>query len=378
MDIMKPLLNMDEAVKYHYEQFPPLQIDYSQLISPGFKASDAIARYDQMLKNMHNSEIFLAPLRNQEAVISSRMEGTVSTMEEILKYEADQSDGDLSKFNHRTETIETFLYSKTLKKAQQWVEEKKPINSFLIRSLHEELLSYGRGANFSPGQFKSEQNYIADKIQKKILFIPISPEKLVDGLENLFDYMENNNEQSLIKTAVSHLEFEALHPFKDGNGRIGRMLITLFLWKSGTISAPHFYISGYLEEQRNRYLALMRNVSATNDWTSWCVFFLEALEKQAIRNLMVSESISQLYEEMKIKFRELLGTQWCISALDFIFTNPVFRNNKFTSSSGIPASTATKFTRIMLDNKMLKQIAEPSGRRPGLYAFEPLMEILKV
>jgi hypothetical protein len=108
-----------------------------------------------------------------------------------------------------------------------------------------------------------------------------------------------------------------------------------------------------------------------------CIF-LEALEKQAIRNLMVSESIRQLYEEMKIKFRDLLGTQWCISALDFIFTNPVFRNNKFTSSSGIPASTAAKFTRVMLDNKMLKQIGEPSGRRPGLYAFDPLMEILKV
>jgi Fic family protein len=84
------------------------------------------------------------------------------------------------------------------------------------------------------------------------------------------------------------------------------MLITLFLWKSGTISAPHFYISGYLEEQRNRYLDLMRNVSVTNDWTSWCVFFLEALEKQAIRNLMVSESIRQLYEEMKIKFKMIM------------------------------------------------------------------------
>lgn len=375
---MESTLNMDGAINYHYEQFPPLKIDYSQLIMPGFKASDAIARYDQMLKNMHNSEIFLAPLRNQEAVISSRMEGTVSTMEEILKYEADQTNGDSNKSGHRVEAIETYLYSKALKHAQQWIEEKKPINSFLIRSLHKELLSFGRGAEFSPGQFKSEQNYIADKIQKKILFIPISPQQLVCGLEKLFDYMENNPEQPLIKTAVSHVEFEALHPFKDGNGRIGRMLITLFLWKSGTISAPHFYISGYLEEQRNHYLDLMRNVSATNDWTSWCVFFLEALEKQAIKNLMVSENIRQLYEEMKVKFRKLLGTQWHINALDFIFTNPVFRNNKFTSSSGIPASTAAKFTRLMLDNKILRQIGEPSGRRPGLYAFEPLMELLRV
>lgn len=365
---------MDEAIKYHYQQFPATKLDYSRLIAPLAK----IARYDQMLK-MHNNEIFLAPLRNQEAVISSRMEGTISTMEEILKYEADQSNGDpANRFNHRMEVVETYLYSKTLKQAQQWVEEKKPINNFLIRSLHKELLSFGRGADFSPGQFKSEQNYIADKIQRKILFIPISPEQLTHGLEKLFDYMENNPEQALIKTAISHVEFEALHPFKDGNGRIGRMLITLFLWKSGTISAPHFYISGYLEEQRNQYLDLMRNVSANNDRTSWCVFFLEAMEKQAIKNLIISESIRQLYEEMKINFRNLLGTQWHMSALDFIFTNPVFRNNKFTSSSGIPASTAAKFTRLMLDNKMLRQIGEPSGRRPGLYSFEPLMELLKV
>ena len=129
------------------------------------------------------------------------------------------------------------------------------------------------------------------EIEKEILFIPISPEKLQDGLDNLFKYIQKSTHPSLVKTCLTHIEFEALHPFKDGNGRIGRMLITLMLWSSGTISAPHFYISAYLEDNKSVYMDTMRNVSRDDNWENWCIFFLEAIEQQAIRNLIVSESI---------------------------------------------------------------------------------------
>ena len=253
-----------------------------------------------------------------------------------------------------------------------------PLSQHLVKTMHQQLLSFGRGAKKSPGQYKVEQNYLADKINQKVLFVPISPEKLNEGLELLFDYVEKSADPILVKTAVMHLEFEALHPFQDGNGRIGRMLITLLLWSSGTISAPHFYISGYLEENKGLYIDMMRNVSQNDDWESWCVFFLGAIEQQAVRNLQIAENIRNLYEEMKQVFSSVLSSKWSVNALDYIFTNPIFKNNKFTSKSGIPAPTAARFTRILLEKDLIRTIQESSGRRSALYAFEPLLELVRV
>jgi Fic family protein len=371
-------LNLENAVNYHYDKFPPSSIDYGRFVGPLVKATDAVARYDQMLKNMHNSEILLAPLRNQEAVISSRMEGTVSTMDEILKYEADHDAEAGNATNVRSEVIETILYQRALKATQKAMEDGYPLSQSLIKGIHQRLLSFGRGASKSPGKFKNEQNYIADKLKKNILFIPISPEKLQEGLDKLFHYIEHSAEIPMIKTGITHIEFEALHPFKDGNGRIGRMLITLMLWASATISAPHFYISAYLEDNKDRYIDIMRNVSENGDWESWCIFFLEAIEQQAVRNLTIAENISTLYEEMKIVFSDALSSKWSVNALDFVFTNPVFRNSRFTTNSGIPTASAARFTRVLLEKDLIATLEEASGRRPALYSFEPLMELVRV
>ncbi|MBT4921704.1 MAG: Fic family protein [Rickettsiales bacterium] len=370
-------LNFDKAVSYHYDQFPPKDLDYSKIVKPLSKASDAIARFDQMLKNMHNSEFLLAPLRNQEAVISSRMEGTVSTMDEILRYEADNIN-DTDNNDMRTEVRETIMYQRALKTAQGEIESGYKISEFLIRSMHAQLLSIGRGADKSPGQFKIEQNYIVDRSKRNILFTPISPEKLNDGMRDLLRFIAENDEQNLIKTALAHVEFEALHPFKDGNGRVGRMIITLMLWNAGVISAPHFYISGYFEEHKDLYIDTMKAVSEKGEWTNWCVFFLEAMEKQAISNLKIVEDIHELYENMKLIFEDKLGTKWHLRALDFIFTYPYFRNNNFTKLSGIPESTAARFARILLEENLIITLEEASGRRPALYAFEPLLKLVRI
>ncbi len=371
--------SLEKTVEYHYDKFPPTDLEYGKFVHALIRATDALARYDQMLKNMHNSEIFLAPLRNQEAVISSRMEGTLSTMDEILKYEADY-DEDVTGINKgvRSEVVETILYQRALKAAQKALEDGYPLSQSLIKGMHQRLLSFGRGADKTPGKFKHEQNYIGDKYKKKISFIPISPEKLQDGLDKLFKYIEENQHPALIKTGITHIEFEALHPFKDGNGRIGRMLITLMLWTSGSISAPHFYISGYMEENKDLYIDLMRRVSEQGDWEQWCLFFLEAVENQAIKNLDITENIRRLYEDMKSTFSDVLASKWSVNALDFAFTNPVFRNNKFTLNSGIPQATAARFTRILLENNILIPIEEASGRRAALYSFEPLMNLVRV
>lgn len=371
-------LDLENAVHYHYDKFPPTKLDYGHFVDNLIKATDAIARYDQMLKNMHNSEILLAPLRNQEAVISSRMEGTVSTMDEILKYEADHEADTADSTNVRSEVIETILYQRALKAAQGALNDGYPISQSMIKGVHQRLLSFGRGALKSPGEFKTEQNYLADKYKRKILFVPIRPEKLQDGLDVLFKYISESTEPALIKAAMTHIEFEALHPFKDGNGRIGRMLITLMLWKSGVISAPHFYVSGYFEEHKDEYIDTMRSVSETGNWEEWCSFFLRAIEQQAVRNLSIAENIRTLYENLKQTFSEVLSSKWSVTALDFVFTNPVFRNNKFTSHSGIPQATAARFTRILLDEGIIHTVEEASGRRPALYSFEPLMSLVRV
>ncbi|MFC6204073.1 Fic family protein [Psychrobacter urativorans] len=371
-------LDLTDAVTYHYDKFPPTNLNYGEFVNELIKATDAIARYDQMLKNMHNSEILLAPLRNQEAVISSRMEGTVSTMDEILKFEADYENDSTITSSVRSEVVETILYQRALKAAQEALIDGYPMSQSMLKTIHQRLLSFGRGATKSPGEFKTEQNYLADRYKRTILFVPITPERLTDGLENLFEYIESSQDPSLIKAALTHVEFEALHPFKDGNGRIGRMLITLMLWQAGTISAPYFYISGYFEENKNRYIDMMREVSQYNNWDNWCAFFLEAVEKQSIRNLKIAEDIQALYEDMKQRFADILSSKWSVIALDFVFTNPVFRNNKFTNQSGIPAATASRFTRLLLDEGIISQIEESSGRRPALYSFEPLMELVRV
>lgn len=327
---------------------------------------------------MHNSEILLAPLRSKEAVVSSRMEGTISTVDEILQYEADFGGVTDTKGMVRSDVIETNLYQKALKSAQEAINKGYPLSEYLIKSAHQELLSFGRGAKKSPGEYKIEQNYLGDKYQKNISFIPISPEKLNDGMEQLFKYINEKDEILLLKTAIAHIEFEALHPFKDGNGRIGRMLITLMLWKSGVISQPHFYISSYFEENKDLYIEKMRNVSLENNWTDWCIFFLHAIEEQSIKNLEIAENISNLYNEMKEKFREILSSQYSLNALDFVFTNPLFRNSKFINESGIPKSTAKRFPKILIEEGLLKVQDESSGTRSALYSFEPLMRLVRV
>ena len=368
--------NLSGAVNYHYGKFPPANINYSLFIQELLKATDALARYDQMLKNLHNNEILLAPLRNQEAVISSRIEGTISTMDEIMQYEADD-DGTHSP-NVRSDVVETILYQRALKNAQAALENGYTFSQSFVKQMHQQLLYLGRGAAKSPGEFKKEQNYLADHSVRKIQFIPISAEQLPVGLDQLFDYMQHNSEPPLIRTAVSHLEFEALHPFQDGNGRIGRMLITLLLWQSGLLSQPHFYISGYFEQNKDEYIEAMRNVSRNNDWNNWIKFFLIAVEKQAIHNLHIAENIKNLYEEMKTEFSELLSSKWSLTALDYIFTNPVFRNNRFVSSTKIPVPTAAIMVKKLVENGYLLQKEEAAGRRPALYSFEPLMRLVRV
>lgn len=370
--------DLSEAVNYHYDRFPPGELDLHSILKPVTAATAALARYDQMLKGMHNSEILLAPLRSQEAVVSSRMEGTISTLDEVLQYEADKEDDDGPISEHyRSEAIEVALYARAMRAAQAAMQDGQPISSWLLRAMHRDLLSVGRGSTMSPGLYKTDQNYIADRAKKKILFIPISPERLSEGMEKLIEFVNDEEYEIMIKSAIAHLEFEALHPFKDGNGRIGRILIPLLLWRFGILSQPYFYVSSYFENHRDEYIDKMRLVSSSNEWSGWIVFFMGALEAQANANLVKAEEIRGLYEDMKERFRHELSSQWSTTAVDFVFTRPIFRNNVFTGKSGIPSATAHRFVRILAEKELLSIIRSASGRRPAMYSFEPILKLIR-
>lgn len=364
------------AVEYHYGKFPPQSINTMRLLKPLSNAEAALGKYDAMLQKMHNNEILLAPLRKQEAVISSRMEGTISTLDEVLRVEAEEEDDDTGAF--RSDTLEVYGYSNAMRFAQMQIDHGRQISDSLIKEAHSILLRYGRGAKLNRGIYKSEQNYLADRLKRKVLFVPISPLKLQEGMDQLIEFMEGEEYPPLINAAISHVEFESLHPFHDGNGRIGRMLITLLLWQKGRISAPHFYISKFFEENRDQYIELMRRVSSNDEWTDWIIFFLNAIEQQAEANMTMAININSLYDEMKEVFLEILSSKYHIAALDYMFSKPVFRNNKFTRESGIPSQTAARFSRLLAEKDILRTVQPAAGRRPALYAFEPLLSLIRI
>lgn len=370
-------LNLDNAVHYHAGGFPPANLEMAALLPGLLDATDALARFDQMLSSLHNSEVFLAPLRNQEAVVSSRMEGTISTLDEILQLEAELEESDSATPEFRSEAIETLLYQRALRTAQRQMQEGQPLSATLVRSIHQQLLSFGRGASKAPGQFKTEQNYVGQRGSRRVDFVPIAPEQLSPGLDALFTLMFDDNMPALLRAALCHAEFEALHPFKDGNGRVGRMLITLMLWSEDAISAPHFYISRYFEDEKDEYIARLRAVSSHGDWTGWCVFFMQAVAEQARHNLHVASQVRDLYEAMKTRFAEVLSSKWSVNALDYMFTSPVFRNSRFTANAGIPAQSAARFSRMLLEADLLETVQEASGRRSAIYRFEPLLELVR-
>lgn len=369
--------DQSDAVRYHYGAFPPRQIDWSQLVQPLAAASAAVGRYDQMLARLHNSALLLRPLERQEAVVSSRMEGTISTLDEVLQYEAEQDDEDSFNSPARTEMLEVLLYQRAMDFARRRIADGYRIDSFLIRQVHRLLLSAGRGADLSPGELKTAQNYLADRIDRKVRFVPISPEQLAPALDSLFAYMHDPAIEIHVRTGVVHLEFEALHPFKDGNGRVGRMLIPLMLWHFGILRAPHFYVSEYFERNKAEYIERMRDVSRSGSWTAWLAFFLDGITWQANTNLAIVDEIFGLYDAMKSRIVMASGTRDAIGVLDFIFGNPVFRTSQLAAGAAMSQANAHRVVASLVDQGILRILSQGAGRRPSIYAFDDLLSIIR-
>lgn len=366
-------------VMYHTGRFPPKNIHWSELIPLLGPASAALARFDGVLAGMINPQVLLSPLTTQEAVLSSRMEGTQAEFIEVLEFEAGKQptyQNPEEKIKKEDDIYEIINYRSAIWKAEKQLK-KLPLSGRLIRNAHAELMKGVRGQNRAPGQYRKSQNWIGPlgcKIEKA-RFIPIELNKLTNGIQAWETFLNSQYDDLLVQLAIGHVEFEALHPFLDGNGRLGRMLIPLFLFHKKLLSAPTFYASEYLEAHREEYIERLLAVSRDGDWTGWCRFFLNAILNQADSNIRKAKKILALYESKKLEISELTKSQYSIRALDFIFNRPIFRSSDFVKTSEIPKPTAKRIIRVLVESNLLEIWRESSGRRPSILAFAELLNI---
>jgi Fic family protein len=324
---------------------------------------------------MPNAAILLSPLTTQEAVLSSMIEGTNVTMGEVLEIEAGISE-DLDQ-PKRDDAEEIRNYRRALNFAATAVAER-PLSPHLLREAHALLMAGVRGRDKDPGSFRKEQNWIGlwGSPIDSASFVPIPQEHLHAGLDLWASYAASRSEpDALVQLAIMHAEFEALHPFKDGNGRLGRMIIPLFLFERRILSGPNFYMSGYLEARRDEYIERLRAISRDGEWTGWISFFLIGLTEQASENQAKAQMIVSLHQRMQHEIAERTRSQFAARAVDFIFSNPVFSSVHFIERSQIPRESALRILRVLREAEVLQVVRAGAGRRTTVYGYAQLISI---
>lgn len=363
------------TVHYHLGEFPPQELDWPRLIPLIGPANAGLARYDGLLSAIPNAQVLLSPLTTQEAVLSSKIEGTHVTIGEVLQIEAgDEPEG--TQQPKRDDAEEVLNYRRAMRACTLEMRDR-PLSQQILRTAHHELMQGVRGLDKSPGSYRTEQNWIGPPRCpiEEASFVPVPLEQLQAGMDQWEAFLNCTTvADTLVQLAILHVEFEALHPFKDGNGRLGRMLLPLYLFQRGLLASPDFYMSGYLEAHRDEYLERLRAVSSDGDWTGWCAFFLEGVKQQSAANERKARAILALYDRLKTEVVDLTRSQHSIRAVDFIFQTPIFSGPMFTEYSEIPKPTAARILSLLKD-KYLKVIRQGRGSRPSYYAFTDLLNI---
>lgn len=354
------------------DQLPIANLDAGRLISALGHATDALGRYDGLLRGMVNADIMLSPLTNQEAVLSSRIEGTQATLGDVLESDAGEEFDDAK----NADIEEVLNYRQALMLANQSLTDR-PITLGLVRSVHQILMNGVRGQEKEPGTFRNSQNWIGPKgcTMENANFVPPSPLIVLEHLQAWEQYVAGDHMDPLIQAAIMHAQFEIIHPFVDGNGRIGRLMIPLFLFSKRRIHKPMFYLSGFLESHRDEYYARLRAITESGEWNEWVLFFLRAVTEQAQQNELAATSIYSLYEEMKEAVRAATKSQYSASVTDTLFRKPIFRISHIEDSGTVPPASAHKIVQQLVEARVVRLIREGKGRRPGLYIFPRLLNI---
>ncbi len=355
-------------------KLPLVNIAWEHLLPRIIKANIALASFNGILETIRNPIIFLTPLMTQEAVLSSRIEGTQASFKDILEYEAVSKN---IKANHN-DIEEVINYREALKYAELELS-RRPICLNLIREIHSILLKAVRGQNKARGQFRKIQNWIGPPGSsiETASYIPPSPENLLEYLSNWEKYCHYEEKDRLVQLAIIHAQFEIIHPFLDGNGRVGRIIIPLFLKEKGLLKYPSLYLSEFFEKNRNEYYQKLRDITEEGAWNDWIEYFLLAVTVQAEINAGRAKQVANLYEIMKDTIQKVARTKSSIRIQDFLFSKIMFQTPDFTKASGLSKPHAARVLKKLMKHNIVKMISPAKGRKPAVYSFACLMEIIE-
>lgn len=370
------LVGKEEAsmsISYHEGKFPPKNLDWETIAPHLAIATLELARYDSFLGIIPDPSILLSPMLVAEAATSSRIEGTRATMSDVLAYEAGVSSQDPEKRNDIQEVIN---YREAVGIAEAMMADL-PLTGRVLRAAHERLLHGVRGHLKSPGRYRTDQNWIGTTYDiDDARYIPPKPEVVEDAMRHWEAYVNDSSVTTLVRAAVAHAEFESVHPFKDGNGRIGRIVIPLMLQMDGVISKPCFYLSEFFAHRNTEYQDKLLEVSKSDAWTEWCVFFLDAIATQAKVNHRKANEIFNLYNRTVEFILRVVRAESATLVAPHLFSRAIFPSTLFTREAGLSSSTAKRLVKALKESGILVEMLPHSGSSPAVLAFPELLEIV--
>lgn len=348
---------------------PPLEMD--ELYPLLDKANAALGQLDGMSLVLPDRSLFLYMYIRKEAVLSSQIEGTQSSLSDLLLFENEETPGapidDVSEVSNYVTAMNYGLERiKTL-----------PISLRLFREIHKKLMSKGRGSEKQPGMFRTSQNWIGGTRPGNAIFVPPPPDQLMSCLDPFekFFHDEKIYLPVLIKAALAHVQFETIHPFLDGNGRLGRLLITFMLCQEGLLREPLLYLSLYFKTHRKTYYNHLQNVRETGDWESWIKFFLEGVIKTSNQATLTAKEILNLFDRdfQKIE-EERKSTVGILSIHNYLKSNPISNTTKIKEACNVSLPTVLRSLAALEE---LGIVEEVTGReRHKIFVYRQYLDIL--
>ena len=348
---------------------PPMAMD--QELAALLSAADrSVGRLDGVTEVLPNPDLFVAMYVHKEAVLSSQIEGTQSSLADVLTYQADRARRGLP-----FDVTEVVNHVSAMNRGLERVREL-PLSLRLIREIHEELLTGVRGSERSPGEFRRSQNWIGGRTIHDAVFVPPPPHEVVRCMGELETFVHDTTPMPvLIKAALVHAQFETIHPFLDGNGRIGRLLITFFLCHEGVLQRPLLYISHYFRKHRSEYYDRLQAVRDAGDWEGWLAFFLRAVAAVADDAVSTARRILALRTQHQQVIADSDSRSLHAQPLfDHLFLRPILTVAQAAEALGVAFSTASN----LIDKfQQMGIIAERTGfQRNRLFAYEDYLQIL--
>lgn len=349
---------------------PAVQMDalYRRLES----ANRALGRLDGVTSILPDTPLFLYMYVRKEALLSSQIEGTQSSLSDLLLFESEEAPG-----VPLDDVQEVSNYVAAMNHGLARIREGFPISLRLIREIHDILLSKGRGSTKQPGEFRRSQNWIGGTRPGNALFVPPPPENVLDLMSDLeaFIHAETVEIPSLIKAGLVHVQFETIHPFLDGNGRLGRLLITFLLCTQGILKEPILYLSLYFKTHRRQYYDLLQGVRERGDWETWLEFFLDGITETSLQAAEAAREILSLFEADRQRI-ESLGRP-AASALrvhQLLQQKPIVGIPDAAQKLGISAPTIAKSIQHL---EKLGIVREITGKQRGrMFVYSDYLSIL--